>query len=580
MRLASSLPWFSLAAVASAVDELPPADALERVALTLDGVQGNWNSVDFGCTLDGRFWAIASFASNLVEFDGNEWADGGCDVFVLEREYGSVERVSVTSAGDEANGCSYGASLSDTARFVVFQSYATNLVPGDSNGEADLFLRDRDADGNGDFDGRHMTTTRVSSAIGGGDSDGHSFGGTIVRDGSALFFSSYATNLVAGDTNGFCDVFRRDLATGVTTRVSTAADGTQSDGESSAPKPSADGTKLLFLSTASNLVAGDGNGQHDVFLRDLATGTVERISVATGGLEGNGPSTSIGGMSDDGRYVLFGSYATNLVADDGNGQPDVFVRDRLLGTTVRVSVASDGTAANDRSFPGAIAADGSRVAFTSHATNLDPQDDDDLANVFWRDLATGVTQAAVTARDGSPPNDHCSFACATPDLSQLGFIAWATNLVSWDSNATDDRRGEEPYVRRIDVEIGTASWRPYGDGLLGTRRPFLIPRTPPVLGTTVTFELHSSATYTTTGFIVAGSEATAIPMRGGLLANDGQLVVLPVVLDISGGTTYDADIADDPSLQGISIFAQLAMFDVMTPRGLSLSEGIELALGR
>src|SRR5206468_8005529 len=140
-------------------------------------------------------------------------------------------------------------------------------------------------------------------------------------------------------------------------------------GSVAVPAPSADGRLVAFHSDATNLVAGDTNGATDVFVHDRQTGTTERVSVPSGGTEGNGFSAGPA-LSADGRFVAFHNTATNLVAGDTNGKTDVFVHDRQTGTTERVSVASDGTQGNGPSSGAALSADGGLVAFHGTATNL------------------------------------------------------------------------------------------------------------------------------------------------------------------------------------------------------------------
>ena len=142
----------------------------------------------------------------------------------------------------------------------------------------------------------------------------------------AVAFISLATNLVAGDTNGVEDIFVRDTQTGTTTRVSVANDGSQGNGMSSLASISGDGRYVAFYSGATNLVAGDTNGVWDVFVRDTQAGATTLVSVASDGTQGNDGS-STPSISSDGRYVVFISYATNLVAGDTNATRDVFVRD-------------------------------------------------------------------------------------------------------------------------------------------------------------------------------------------------------------------------------------------------------------
>lgn len=560
-------------------------DAYERMAVNGDGVAGNWNSLDFAFSRDGGWAVVSSFASNLIELDGNEWADGGCDIFVIElTDWGGgypIERESVRYGVHydyaDANDCSYSPSVCNGGRFVAFQSYASDLVPGDTNGLADIFVRDRNPDGDYQVTVDSMTTIRASVASDGSEANGFSYGPTIATDGSCVWFSSYATNLVPGDTNGATDVFRHDLVTGATTRESLAWDGAQADGDCTEAKPSPDGTKLLFMSSATNLVPGDTNGCMDIFLRDLATGAVERISVATGGAEGDGSSTAIGGISSDGRFVLFGSYATNLVPGDTNGGSDCFVRDRLLGTTVRVDVADDGTQADQNSWPGAISDDGLQVVFSSGATTLDPLDQDAFLNLYVRDLAAGTTRVVFLTRSGAPIDGDCWFASASPDLAKIAAVTSATNLVSWDRNGPD-WAGVEPYVRDMTRPIGAASWRWYGGDLAGKQHAGIAPRANPVLGTTVTFDLANSSGYPTLGWLFGGPDAAAFKLRPATFANDLSLFLIPVLLD-AGPTPFDAEIDDDPALQGISIFVQLAVHDVAAPVGIALSRGLELVLG-
>src|SRR5438876_794176 len=264
----------------------------------------------------------------------------------------TTERVSVASGGTECNGASLSSALSADGRFVAFVSAATDLVAADTNGVSDVYVHDRQTG----------TTERVSVASGGAQGNGSSgligfaFPPALSADGRFIAFVSFATNLVAGDTNGATDVFVHDRQTGTTERVSVASGGTQGNAASVGPALSADGRFVAFLSDATNLVAGDTNGATDVFVHDRQTGTTERVSVASGGSQGNGFSAGPV-LSADGRLVAFHSTATNLVARDTNGATDVFVHDRQTGTTERVSVASDGTQGNGPSSGAALSAD-------------------------------------------------------------------------------------------------------------------------------------------------------------------------------------------------------------------------------
>jgi extracellular elastinolytic metalloproteinase len=342
----------------------------ERVSVASDGTQANANSFVASISADGRYVAFYSIATNLVPGDTN----GASDIFVHDRVTGVTERVSVASDGTQANANSLVPSLSADGRFVAFQSVATNLVPGDTNGNNDIFVHDRVTG----------VTERVSVASDGTQGNGISTTADISGDGRFVAFQSAASNLVPGDTNGATDVFVHDRLTGVTERVSVASDGTQGNANTSEASLSADGRYVAFQSAASNLVPGDTNGATDVFVHDRLTGVTERVSVASDGAPGDANSFSAS-VSADGRYVAFDSGATNLVADDTNGFRDVFVHDRETGVTQRVSVTSDGTQGNGTTSEPAISADGRYVAFESAASNLVPGDTNEVQDVFARD---------------------------------------------------------------------------------------------------------------------------------------------------------------------------------------------------
>ena len=200
-------------------------------------------------------------------------------------------------------------------------------------------------------------TTRVSVDSSGAQSDGSSSASSISADGRFVAFDSDATNLVDGDTNGFADIFVHDRQTDKTTRVSVRSDGTEGNGSSYNPSTSADGRFVAFDSNATNLVTGDTNGWYDIFVRDRQMATTARVSVDSAAAQGNGNSGGAS-ISGDGRYVAFQSDATNLVTGDTNGRVDIFVHDRQTGTTDRVSVDSAGTEGNGSSKYPSISATG------------------------------------------------------------------------------------------------------------------------------------------------------------------------------------------------------------------------------
>jgi cysteine-rich repeat protein len=336
----------------------------------------------------------------------------------------------VSSAGVEATGASTAPFVSQDGGTVAFVSSAANLVTGDTNGRLDVFVRDRSSD----------TTERVSVASDGIQAAADSFAPALSADGSRVVFVSLAQNLVAGDTNGTFDVFVHDRATATTVRVSVATDGAQANGPSFAPRLSADGLMVVFHSQATNLVAGDTNGASDVFVHDIATGATERVSVGSMGEQGNFASTA-GTLSSDGRYVAFNSDATNLVADDTNAVTDVFVHDRVTGATERVSVGSGGEGDRPSGFvdPPSLSADGNRVGFLSAATTLVPDDGNNVVDVFVRDRMAGTTQVLSVATDGSAANGaSVLWTTLSADGRTAVFASLASNLVPGDTNSAQD----------------------------------------------------------------------------------------------------------------------------------------------
>jgi len=212
-------------------------------------------------------------------------------------------------------------------------------------------------------------TERISVASDGTQGNSGSANSSISADGRYVVFDSTASNLVSGDTNNYPDIFVHDRVTGITSRISIAPDGTQGNGLSSHPSISADGRYVAFESYANNLVSGDTNNTGDIFVYDRITGITSRVSVASYGTQGNNISVN-SSISADGRYIAFDSDASNLVSGDTNNFRDIFVRDRVTGITSRISVATDGIQGNSfANFP-SISADGRYIAFGSNASNL------------------------------------------------------------------------------------------------------------------------------------------------------------------------------------------------------------------
>ena len=397
MNLARILPGIAL--LLSLSRPIALAGTTELVSVSTSGEEANRASANVAISADGRYLAFESGATNLVPVHAQpEW-----HVFVRDRLSRSTELASSSTTGEPMGiaPTTDSVAISGDGQYVAFVSsgifvrdrvldtteagpsaararlrisadgrcvvFATmdnqDLVPGldPGIGLTQIFLWDR-------VEG---TTELVSVNAEGGYASADCDAPAISADCRYVAFASAAYHLVAGVTGGWPDVFVRDRLTETTEVVSLNSDGELADSQCAAPEISADGRYVAFLSKAANLVPGDTNGDYDAFVRDRLVGTTERVSVNSDGEEQNYGISQIGiDMSADGRYVAFPSPATNLVPDDTNGYGDVFIRDRVTGTTKRVSVTTGGAQANGGSGWPAISADGYHVAFESSATNL------------------------------------------------------------------------------------------------------------------------------------------------------------------------------------------------------------------
>jgi Tol biopolymer transport system component len=288
--------------------------AIERLSVDAAGVEGTGRSHEAAISSSGRFVAFQSDVPTLVPDDENT----AVDIFVRDRKTGEIERASVGPGGAEAHGGdSENPAISASGRFVAFHSAAIDLVTGDGNAKVDLFVHDR----------KTGVTERVSVAPAPLEPDGDSTYASISANGRYVAFQSQATNLVAGDGNARVDVFVFDRKKATTTRVSVATDGTEGDQGSFSPVISGNGRVVVFEADATVLVADDGNEDTDILARDLAKGVTSRVSVDGLGAEVEGGSY-LPAVSASGRIVAFESDSAELVGSDGNGTKDVFVRDR------------------------------------------------------------------------------------------------------------------------------------------------------------------------------------------------------------------------------------------------------------
>lgn len=404
------------------------AGVTERVSVGSGGVQaeGGLSSIP-SLSANGRFVVFLSRATNLVAGDTN---GAGRDVYVRDRRIGTTSRVDVVQEEGGSGSFTGVGSISADGRYIVFQSAAANLVPGDTNNATDVFVHDR----------RRDATTRVSIGPGGAQADSSSQIPTISADGRYVAFRSVATNLVPGDTNDQEDVFVHDRRTGTTTRVSVGAGGVQAEGGRSMPEAiSADGRYVVFRSEAANLVPGDTNGATDIFVRDLVGRRTERVSVGSGGVQGQGFVDAGASISGDGRYVAFSSQAPNLVPGDTNDQADVFVHDRRTRTTTRVNLGPGGVQAEGgRSHAPTLSENGRYIAFASGASNLIAGDTNGQEDVFVHDRRTGTTSRVSVGPGGAQSLGSSSQPVISADGLHVAFTSSANDLVPGDTNNESD----------------------------------------------------------------------------------------------------------------------------------------------
>ncbi len=326
--------------------------------------------------------------------------------------------------GNKASGV---AQVSADGRFVVFQSDANNLLAGDDNDARDVFV----------FDNQTNTLQAVSLTPTGEFGNGDSYNPSVSDDGRYITYQSSADNLVEGDTNGYQDIFVYDRLNDTTTRVNVLLDGTQTNRQSHDGRISGDGRYIVFADTGNTLSDMSDYGSDKLYVYDQQTAELTYLNVALDDTQKNygygNPA-----ISGDGRYVIFNSLASNLVADDTNEMADIFVYDRQTGLTQRVNVASDGTQANYHAYDPNISSDGRYVTFYSSADNLVDADTNGQADIFMHDMFTGDTTRISTATDGTQANGSSDSAVFSPDGQYVIYRSMARNLVDGDTNGKSD----------------------------------------------------------------------------------------------------------------------------------------------
>ena len=354
--------------------------ALERVSMSYTGGEPDDSCAVPKISANGRFVCFQSNATNLVPGDTN----AVMDIFVHDRMTALTVRVNLDSSGGQSGLYSSGPVISSDGRFVAFSSFADDLVPGDTNQNSDVFLRDLQAG----------TTERISVDGLGMELDGNSSGPSLSSDARFVAFYSESANLVPGDTNGYGDVFVRDRLSGTNERISVTASGVEGNHHSRSAQISADGQMVVFITLADNFWWSDSNFNQDVFVVDRLTRTMDLVSVNPDGDISSGTSYECI-ISADGRYVVFRSDGDNLVPGDSNDASDVFVRNLRTMMMERVSVDSNGVESNSGGSQVTTSGDGGIVVFSSRADNLVPFDTNNRGDIFLHDRWDGEGANAV-----------------------------------------------------------------------------------------------------------------------------------------------------------------------------------------
>jgi Tol biopolymer transport system component len=467
-------------------DATSPASLQDILAMSIDGTDSVADVTTGITSLVAGGSTAAGIRMQLASESVQAWVNHRVTIFGLGSPYDwdrphlrvvykepeglprAIERVSLASDGSEANARSLWRSVpSDDGRFVVFGSDASNLVPDDTNGTTDIFVRDRQLG----------TTVRVDVSSTGEQSDGSSSSETISRDGHYVAFVSNASNLISDDTNGQADAFVHDLSTGTTERVSVGPGGAQLQERVLRLDMSADGRYVVF-DTNAKVVSGDTDTRPDIYLHDRETDDTWLVSNETGGVNGSGncqfgrispsgafvvfqasggiylhdvetgqnelvslthdgqPSTGYSGeSSDDGRFVAFESFASDLVPNDTNGEFDVFLRDRLLGTTQRVSLTTGGAQYDGYSRNVDLSGDGARAVFRQ--TPPDYPNNQRVHALLWETSTSTVSllSASDSGEEGNAPTYGPNLSA---NGSWVGFPSSAGNLAAGDTNAVAD----------------------------------------------------------------------------------------------------------------------------------------------
>jgi Tol biopolymer transport system component len=413
-------PWMAGVVLLCAAPAAAVTPTTVRVSIAYPGGSGTSGTAHVAVSRTGRFIAFTG-AGGFSAGAGN-----GVQIHLRDRTEGTTVRVSVSSSGETANGGSRLGAISGNGRWVVFSSTATNLVPRDTNGVEDVFVRDVVAG----------VTVRASVSSTGAQANGPSTEPVISADGHVVAFTSEATNLVSNDTNGRTDVFVRHLGTLTTSRASLSTSGGQLKALSHNPAISGDGSYVAFASYAV-VDPADTDGWQDVFVCHRPTGECELVSRTTSGATTQDNASALPVISADGGTIAFTSWATDMGATDDNDEADAFVWSRATGTVSLITKEPDGSTPDGETRPDGVSGDGEMVVFISDAAGFVTGDTNGDWDAFVLDRATGKVRR-VSVRENGGQASRPTYVSRISGDGRFAAVSTAAKLTASDTDSVPD----------------------------------------------------------------------------------------------------------------------------------------------
>jgi len=336
-------------------------------------------------------------------------------------------------------------SVSGDGRYVVFSTYASNIISGDTNGANDVFLRDT----------QNNTTTRVSVSSAGTESNSNSGTASISNSGRYIVFSSMASNLTTGITGtSRYHVYMHDMVTNITSLVDTSSSGVVGDGDADYPQVSADGRFVVFQATGTNLVSGINSAStNQIYIKDMHSGAIKALSVTSAGVKGHDGSSGPD-ISCDGNVVAFSSAATNLGVPTGQpGRQDLIVIN-LGWNGDELNDVTSGTTYGIMGSSSQISCDGNIALFTSTSTDVvSPSTPSGYVNAYQYNRITGAfTQASLgngNTQSNASSSNRTVYASMSGDGRYVAFVSGATNADATYPNGSDSGSDSSIYIRDV-----------------------------------------------------------------------------------------------------------------------------------